>query len=115
MRKLQIAAVVAALLIGLPQLSPAQDNSSDTYRQLKLFSEVFERVRAEYSRWAGRELRLLLAAQWLRRCVRVAPVAGVDAVDHRATVTDEAEQRADAIHRPSIAMPRRSGATGLRE
>jgi carboxyl-terminal processing protease len=48
MRKLQIAALVAALLIGLPQLSPAQDNSSDTYRQLKLFSEVFERVRADY-------------------------------------------------------------------
>ena len=48
MRKLQIAAIVAALLIGLPQLSPAQENSSDTYRQLKLFSEVFERVRADY-------------------------------------------------------------------
>src|SRR3546814_5999649 len=48
MRKLQIAAIVAALLIGLPQLSPAQENPSDTYRQLKLFSEVFERVRADY-------------------------------------------------------------------
>jgi carboxyl-terminal processing protease len=48
MRKLQIAAIVAALLIGLPQFSPAQENPSDTYRQLKLFSEVFERVRADY-------------------------------------------------------------------
>jgi len=48
MRKLQIAAIVAALLIAMPQFSPAQENSSDTYKQLKLFSEVFERVRADY-------------------------------------------------------------------
>ena len=48
MRKFQIAALVAALLIALPQFSPAQENPSDTYRQLKLFSEVFERVRADY-------------------------------------------------------------------
>jgi carboxyl-terminal processing protease len=48
MRKFQIAAIVAALLIALPQFSPAQENPSDTYRQLKLFSEVFERVRADY-------------------------------------------------------------------
>ncbi|MGF1629196.1 MAG: S41 family peptidase [Kiloniellaceae bacterium] len=48
MRKLQIAALAAALLIGLPQFSAAQENPSDTYRQLKLFSEVFERVRADY-------------------------------------------------------------------
>jgi carboxyl-terminal processing protease len=48
MRKLQIAALAAVLLIGLPQFSPAQENPSDTYRQLKLFSEVFERVRADY-------------------------------------------------------------------
>ena len=48
MRKFQIAAVVAALLIALPQFSPAQENPSDTYKQLKLFSEVFERVRADY-------------------------------------------------------------------
>ena len=48
MRKFQIAALVAALLIALPQFSPAQENPSDTYRQLKLFSDVFERVRADY-------------------------------------------------------------------
>jgi carboxyl-terminal processing protease len=48
MRKLQIAAIVAALMIAVPQFSPAQENSSDTYRQLKLFSDVFERVRADY-------------------------------------------------------------------
>jgi len=48
MRKLQIAAVVAVFLIAVPQFSPAQENRSDTYRQLKLFSDVFERVRADY-------------------------------------------------------------------
>ncbi len=48
MRKLHIAALVAALLIAVPQFSPAQENTSDTYRQLKLFSDVFERVRADY-------------------------------------------------------------------
>jgi len=48
MRKFQIAAIVVALLFAVPQFSPAQDNSSDTYRQLKLFSDVFERVRADY-------------------------------------------------------------------
>ncbi len=48
MRKFQIAALVAALLIVLPQFSPAQEDRSDTYRQLKLFSDVFERVRADY-------------------------------------------------------------------
>src|SRR3546814_2519527 len=48
MRKLQIASIVASLLIGLPQLSPAQEKPSDTYRQLKLCSEVFERVRSDY-------------------------------------------------------------------
>ena len=48
MRKYLITASAAALLIALPQFSPAQENGSDTYRQLKLFSEVFERVRADY-------------------------------------------------------------------
>jgi carboxyl-terminal processing protease len=48
MRKFQIAALVAALMIAVPQFSPAQESSSDTYRQLKLFSDVFERVRADY-------------------------------------------------------------------
>ena len=48
MRKIQTAVVIAALLIAVPQFSPAQENSSDTYRQLKLFSDVFERVRADY-------------------------------------------------------------------
>ncbi len=48
MRKFHIAALVAALMIAVPQFSPAQEDRSDTYRQLKLFSDVFERVRADY-------------------------------------------------------------------
>lgn len=61
------------------------------------------------------ELRLLLPAQRLGRRFRVASVAGIDAGDGRSAITGEAEQRAHAIHRPSIAMPRRSGATGLQK
>src|SRR3546814_20718931 len=63
MRKLQIAAIVAALLIGLPQLSPAQENPSDTSRQLKLFSEVFERVRADYVEEVSDQDRIEFAIQ----------------------------------------------------
>ncbi len=48
MRKLQFAAVLAAVFVLLPQGLSAQDNRSDTYRQLKLFGDVFERVRADY-------------------------------------------------------------------
>ena len=66
-------------------------------------------------RWREAQLSLLLPAERLWWRFGVASVAGVDAVDHGASVTDQAEQRADAIHPPSIAMPRRSGATGLRD
>ncbi|MCH9012659.1 MAG: S41 family peptidase [Proteobacteria bacterium] len=48
MRKLQFAAVMAVLVIFLPQGLRAQENRSETYRQLKLFGDVFERVRADY-------------------------------------------------------------------
>jgi carboxyl-terminal processing protease len=48
MRKLQFAAVLAALVIFLPQGLSAQEGRSETYRQLKLFGDVFERVRADY-------------------------------------------------------------------
>ncbi len=48
MRKFQITALAAAFLIVLPTVSIAQEDRSDTYRQLKLFSDVFERVRADY-------------------------------------------------------------------
>ncbi|MFQ6018322.1 MAG: S41 family peptidase [Kiloniellaceae bacterium] len=48
MRKLQLAAFLAALIVFVPQGTSAQDNRSETYRQLKLFGDVFERVRADY-------------------------------------------------------------------
>ena len=48
MRKLQFAAVLAVLTVFLPQGLWAQEGRSETYRQLKLFGDVFERVRADY-------------------------------------------------------------------
>jgi carboxyl-terminal processing protease len=48
MRKFHFAAVLVGLLLVAPIGVRAQDNSADTYRQLKLFSDVFERVRAGY-------------------------------------------------------------------
>src|SRR6201998_4374682 len=43
------AAVVAIVLFSLRQdLGAASPNSTETYKQLNLFGEVFERVRAEY-------------------------------------------------------------------
>jgi carboxyl-terminal processing protease len=48
MRKFHFVAVLAGLLLVAPIGVRAQDNSADTYRQLKLFSDVFERVRAGY-------------------------------------------------------------------
>src|SRR5258705_4447584 len=43
------AAVVAVALSALRQdLGAASPNSAETYKQLNLFGEVFERVRAEY-------------------------------------------------------------------
>ena len=48
MRKLQFAAVLAVLTVFLPQGLSAQEGRSETYRQLKLFGDVFERVRADY-------------------------------------------------------------------
>jgi carboxyl-terminal processing protease len=48
MRKLQIAALAAALIVTFPVALSAAENRSETYRQLKLFGDVFERVRADY-------------------------------------------------------------------
>ena len=43
------AAIVAVALFSLRQdLGAANPNSAETYKQLNLFGEVFERVRAEY-------------------------------------------------------------------
>ena len=54
MPRLRLLAVSAAVLLVLPLVilplgaPSAQDDRSDTYRQLKLFGDVFERVRADY-------------------------------------------------------------------
>ncbi len=52
MRKLTILAMTAALVlvpvIWHDSLVSAQDTEEDTYKQLKLFGDVFERVRADY-------------------------------------------------------------------
>ena len=48
MPRLKILAAFAALIILVPQTSNSQDDNSETYRQLKLFGDVFERVRADY-------------------------------------------------------------------
>ena len=49
MRSLRLLAAVAAVLVALPiAVTIAQDDKSETYRQLKLFGDVFERVRADY-------------------------------------------------------------------
>jgi carboxyl-terminal processing protease len=48
MRKMKFAALAAVLIVTVPAAGSAQDNRSETYRQLKLFGDVFERVRADY-------------------------------------------------------------------
>src|SRR5215471_18585458 len=54
-RRLTIATSLALVVTGLaagvvlaPALGIAQNKTSETYRQLNLFGEVFERVRADY-------------------------------------------------------------------
>jgi len=42
------AAIGALAFLALPQAAPAQSNSSETYRLLNLFGEIFERVRTDY-------------------------------------------------------------------
>ncbi len=48
MPRLRLLAVCAAVILLVPQATFSQDDKSDTYRQLKLFGDVFERVRADY-------------------------------------------------------------------
>ena len=46
---IRILAAAAVLMIVFGTIgSKAQKNSSDTYRQLELFGDVFDRVRADY-------------------------------------------------------------------
>jgi len=57
MRKLRLAALAAAALLAFTpaaiQAADDEGNRSDTYRQLKLFGDVFERVRADYVEEVG--------------------------------------------------------------
>ena len=48
MRARKFAAIAAILLLTAPVQAQAQSNTSDTYRLLNLFGDVFERVRADY-------------------------------------------------------------------
>ena len=49
MRKTLAALAIGAVLLATPLAAPGQeDSSSETYRQLKLLGDVFERVRADY-------------------------------------------------------------------
>ena len=48
MPKLRIAAAFAAFILVIPASGSSQEDKSDTYKQLKLFGDVFERVRADY-------------------------------------------------------------------
>jgi carboxyl-terminal processing protease len=52
-RRLLFVAIIATSIVALSQVIAtqvitAQENRSETYRQLKLFGDVFERVRADY-------------------------------------------------------------------
>ncbi|MEE8443937.1 MAG: PDZ domain-containing protein, partial [Alphaproteobacteria bacterium] len=48
-RKTTLAAVIIVVgLLAWPVAGPAQQSGSDTYRQLELFGDVFERVREDY-------------------------------------------------------------------
>ncbi len=48
MPRLHYLVAFAALILLVPQTVSSQDDNSETYRQLKLFGDVFERVRADY-------------------------------------------------------------------
>ena len=55
------AVLAAIVLFAIPATGHAQANSSETYRQLDLFGDVFERVRADYVKEVGDE-KLIEAA-----------------------------------------------------
>jgi carboxyl-terminal processing protease len=48
MRKTRLAATVTAFLLCGSLAAAAQNNTSDTYQQLNLFGDVFEKVRSDY-------------------------------------------------------------------
>lgn len=56
------AAAAVLVLMTIPATGQAQSNTSETYRQLDLFGDVFERVRADYVKKVGDE-KLIEAAR----------------------------------------------------
>jgi len=48
MPRFRLTVALAALILLVPQAGSSQSDKSETYRQLKLFGDVFERVRADY-------------------------------------------------------------------
>lgn len=61
MSKRLFAVLAAIVLVTVPAAGRAQSNTSETYRQLDLFGDVFERVRADYVTEVGDE-KLIEAA-----------------------------------------------------
>jgi carboxyl-terminal processing protease len=55
MRVRLLAACAAVCLVTVPFHAGAQTNTSETYRQLNLFGDVFERVRSDYVKEVGDE------------------------------------------------------------
>ena len=55
MRVRLLAACAALCLVIVPVDAGAQTNTSETYRQLNLFGDVFERVRSDYVKEVGDE------------------------------------------------------------
>ena len=55
MRVRLLAACAALCLVIVPVAAGAQTNTSETYRQLNLFGDVFERVRSDYVKEVGDE------------------------------------------------------------
>ncbi len=63
MRRFKIAAILAVVISFVPMGISAQESRSETYRQLKLFGDVFERVRADYVEEVSDQKLIELAIQ----------------------------------------------------
>ncbi len=63
MRRLKIVTILAVVIGFIPLGISAQENRTDTYRQLKLFGDVFERVRADYVEEVSDQKLIELAIQ----------------------------------------------------
>ena len=64
MMKTISAASLAGVLFLAPACAIAETNTSETYRQLNLFGDVFERVRSEYVEPTTDE-QLIETAEWV--------------------------------------------------